>query len=268
MSAPTTPPKPRRRQLPSRLLKVAVVIGIAVLVWGVITWLVVDPRPIGSRRARAMVEIDQLHTAVTAFRVKMNVMHLPAGFRLKAAYDPAEPVDPNLVYLRQVFPQLDFDDNGLPPGTDDTLDPNQTLVIFLTGGKYTNYQGFSRDKQHPFRPAADAAEVRIGPFLDVSPNRLDGDGRYLDPWGTPYAYFAYDPALNAYPDRDGFGVRPYRLNGKAMNPKGWQIVSAGPDGKFGPGGDWTPGEGPWAAGGPGADDLSNFNSGPLSRREQ
>jgi hypothetical protein len=212
---------------------------------------------------RARVETAQIANAISAFKAKMNVGHVPAGFRLKAAHDPA---DPEAVYLRQVFPQLDLADNGLPPGTDDRLDPNQALVFFLTGGRYTNYQGFSRDKQHPLRPPADAPGARVGPFLDVTADRLDAAGRYLDPWGTPYAYLAYDPASNDYPDRDCFGVRAYRVNGKAMNPKGFQIISAGPDRRFGPGGDWTPGEGPWAAGGPGADDLANFNLGPLGRR--
>lgn len=264
MSAPAAPPKPRCR--PLRWLA-AVGFTIALGSVGFVT-VAYHRGCVLVRETGCRAEIGEIGHAVTVFKAKMNVGHIPAGFRLKAAYDPNGPPDPELVYLRQAFPQLEFADNGLPPGTDDQLDPNQALVFFLTGGRYTNYQGFSRDKQHPFRPPGGAAENRIGPFLDVSPRRLDGDGHTLDPWGTPYAYLAFDPALSAYPDRDCFGVRPYRLNGRTPNPKGFQIVSAGPDGRFGPGGDWTPGDGPWAADGPGADDLANFNQGPLEQRRE
>ncbi|MBX9580842.1 MAG: hypothetical protein K2X87_11090 [Gemmataceae bacterium] len=255
----SAPPDRHRPHPLGRLVEVGLVFGAVALPWAVIAWFT-DIRTGSPPPARS--EMAQLADAVAAFKAKMNVGHIPAGFRLKAAYDPA---DPEAAYLRNVFPQLDLADTGLPPGTDDHLDPNQALVFFLTGGKYTDYKGFSTDRRRPFRPS-DGLDNRIGPFLDLLPRHLDAAGHLLDPWGTPYVYLAFDPTTNGYPDRHCFGVRPYRVNGKAMNPRGFQLISAGPDGRFGPGGDWAPGEGPWAADGPGADDIGNFNSGPLGRR--
>ena len=56
--------------------------------------------------------------------------------------------------------------------------------------------------------------------------------------------------------------------------KGFQIISAGKDGKFGAfpnaptdstfPGFWKPGSGDWHPSGSGADDISSFNAGPLS----
>lgn len=265
MSSPTAPPK-RRRWTPRGVVNAGLVTGAVALPWAALAWWTVDfriwPPP---RHPPPVSEMAQVGNAISAFKAKMNANNIPAGFRLRAAYDP-DPADPDLAYLRQVFPQVDPKDTGLPPGTDDPLDPNQALVFFLTGGKYTNYEGFSTDRRHPFRPPGGAAENRIGPFLEVSSRNLDATGHLLDPWGTPYVFLAFDPAISGYPDRDCFGVRPYRVGDKTMNPKGFQLLSAGPDRVFGPGGEWTPGDGPWSADGPGADDRSNFNGGPLGER--
>ena len=60
-----------------------------------------------------------------------------------------------------------------------------------------------------------------------------------------------------------------------LEDRGFQVISAGGNGVFGPGDNWTPSvvapdgsltpaAGEWASGGSGADDLSNFNNGTLS----
>ena len=262
MSVPPAPPKSRRRRRPQLLVWV-VALMLGLLVWQTVALVRRYPYEPG-KQVRAYVEIRQLGNAVGTFKAKMNVNHLPAGFRLKAAYDPA---DPEAAYLRQLFPQIDLADTGLPPETDHVLDPNQALMFFLTGAPATKHEGFSTDQRRPFRGPVGWAEGRIGPFLDTDNVRPDAAGRLLDPWGTPYAYLAFDPTTDGYPDRDCLGVRPYRLNGQPLNKKSYQIISAGPDRRFGPGDNWNPGMGPWAADGPGADDLSNFNSGrPLGWR--
>jgi hypothetical protein len=48
-----------------------------------------------------------------------------------------------------------------------------------------------------------------------------------------------------------------------MNPNGYQIISAGRDSLFGPGGSWNPAAGYTTAGSPGLDDLANFSQTPL-----
>ena len=47
----------------------------------------------------------------------------------------------------------------------------------------------------------------------------------------------------------------------------FQIISAGPNKIFGPGGNWTPGTGPWAENQPGNDDISNWTQRKLGVAE-
>jgi hypothetical protein len=221
-------------------------------------------------------------------------------FMLKSTYAGTEP---EAIYLKQLFPQLPgctgagSGITGLPDGV--LLDANQTLVFFLTGGDLTGFQGFSTNRTAPFS-APVANENRIGPFLDFSASKYvtglsatgsAGKSSLVDPWGSPYAYFTFYPGRapvtqtvqNSYDPAESFSfngttVQAYSdASGKAFKPQSFQIISAGDNGKddhstagtfgFGPGGKlnvgWTPQQGQYAEGNAGADDLSNFNGGPL-----
>lgn len=215
------------------------------------------------------------------------------------------------MYLKQLFPQMNLADNGLrvggafvangvataPAGSVPLLelDPNQTLVFFLTGGPPTSFQGFSNNRALPFTPAASGNENRLGPFLDFpstryasgtdavallhASDRADttvlGAASLMDPWGSPYAYFAFSPGANGYMGTPfvfrGTTVSYYRdASGKAMNQKGFQLISAGENGPddappygFGSGGSWVSGTGEYADSGAGFDDVSNFHEGQL-----
>lgn len=265
-----------------------------------------------ARRVQAIADIAQISNAIAAFKAKKHpVSYIPSGgsgpkggFVLKSTYAANEQ---EAIYLKQVWPQLPgcngSGNTGLPNGVE--LDANQTLMFFLTGGTFTNYQGFSTNPTQPFAPST-GTDQRVGPFLDPSASRLDvGTGRYLDPWGVPYAYMAFEQPLNMY-RTTGFtvtapytpsasGVVPYYRvinpaqpdtlpNRRYINQKGFQIVSAGKNKLFGPGGPyWDPnnptlippfavvydqyGDDPTDTAnkrGWGGDDLSNFNAGPLS----
>ncbi|MBX9585552.1 MAG: prepilin-type N-terminal cleavage/methylation domain-containing protein [Gemmataceae bacterium] len=244
-----------------------------------------------ARKAQAATEIAQVADAVAAFKAKMNVGHIPAFrpgttdgslFRLKKMYVGDEP---EFAYLRQVFPQIDTADNGWTGG-DQTLAPNQVLLFFLTG---IDLQGFSTNRAKPFTPST-GSDNRVPPFLTLKTSNIR-NGFFVDPWDTPYAYFAFDPALNNYPVNTGTplavawpttttthpvdgtmiapnGVRAFRSGGKFLNARGFQIVSAGPDTTFGGGGDWAPGTGDYVSNGIGGDDLSNFNTGPLNQENK
>lgn len=236
------------------------------------------------------------------------------------------PIWPEIVYLRSLFPQMSLVDNGLrmpnnaglpkfvingvftptlPPGTDTVprqdMDPAQCLLFFLTGNVFTNFQGFSTNRLQPFT-ASTGADTRVGPFLeDVKGNKVffakdaadnpTEAGRFLDPWKTPYAYFAYDPALNSYPvnaaapanlawppagathptSNDPMapnGVLAYVSGSRHENQKGFQIISAGADEVFGGGGVWVAGQGDYVSNAVGGDDLSNFNQGPLNQQNK
>lgn len=213
---------------------------IVILIVGVLASLLLfglSAARTSARRAQAVTEIGQISAGITGgFKAKTGATHIPAfrveripngpqtgrlafmPFRLRARYwDPSDPARPagepttaefEAAYLRQVFPQINLNNTGvsvtvgtLPAGAvGQDLDPNQMLVTFLTGGLQTNFSGFSTNKAMPFsQPGGNA----IGPFLEIKPGKADAAGRYLDPWGVPYAYFAFDPSLTNYPHNNG-----------------------------------------------------------------
>jgi len=301
------------------LIELLVVIAIIAILAGFL--VVAIPRVVrSSKNAATSSEIAQIANAIGTYKSKMNVPYIPSCgggvdstgkiptglFRLRQQYAGNEP---ELVYLKQVFPQLPYlvgpvnpnDPRYDPLGTgilrDSDLDCNQTLVFFLTGGDQTNFQGFSTDRRHPFTtPGVGSTESRIGPFLTFPDNRYAAGSAVpwadksrpalLDRFGSPFAYFAFNPIVNTYlaPNTkgaytenqffmfNGTTVNPYVLNSKYLEPKGFQLISAGDNGKddqstpgtfgFGRGGvTWTPGGGEYAEGMAGADDLANFNGG-------
>lgn len=98
----------------------------------------------------------------------------------------------------------------------------------------------------------------------------DKAGCYLDPWGTPYVLLTGtaiadmpDPVTRSQAIMYRQGITAYTTGGNwffrtSTYATPYQIISAGPDGKFGPGGELTPGVGAWSAGQPGEDDIVSF----------
>jgi prepilin-type N-terminal cleavage/methylation domain-containing protein len=159
------------------------------------------------------------------------------------------------------------------------LEGDQCLVFFLRG---LNGTGFSADKTRPFASGGS----RIGPWFDFPVAKLQVVSHvnlfpatsfpsFLDAYdkGRPYLYFAsygktvgyHVPSPTDLGDCQSGGgtgttVTPYI---KSMNPAvfyepdSFQIISAGKDGIFNPGGLWAPG---MAQGG---DDFTNFSQGML-----
>lgn len=228
--------------------------------------------------------IGQIATGIGAFKSKMLVDFIPAGFTVYDDYtSKAALADTGAVasaaYLKQVFPQINLAATGLGSayGKDGTaLDGNQTLVLFLTGGPGMKYQGFATNRVAPFS-AATTGEQRLGPFYETTAKTVTTDGHLLDRWGTPYAYFAYaKKGVGTYSGStftwtteagkssvSAFTV-PSSSPTKYLEPNGFQIVSAGPDTLFGPGGAWEPRKGVYIEEQVGADDIANFATGTLS----
>jgi prepilin-type N-terminal cleavage/methylation domain-containing protein len=268
------------------LLVVIAIIGILMS----LTMVAVSKVRSSAKRTAATTEIAQIGNAVATFKAKFNGAYLPASITVEANYTDAGSDSNSLAYLKTIFPGMDPANTGAPAGTNDVLDSSQTLVFFLTGGKYTGYQGFSTNRSRPFQaPTGTAGEQRVGPFLDVAEAKIKDavtgvvDDRYRDPWGTPYQYYVHVPAMGVNTYAGGGvpngGFHPYHQNGKYLNAKSFQIVSAGENKAFGacpavpaspapPGAGWTPGTAPWAEGAAGGDDVSNFNSGPLVQQSQ
>ncbi len=175
---------------------------------------------------------------------------------------------------------IDWNGNGTIETGDLVLEGEQCLVFWLGGiPQYGNgtiqMTGFCTS--NAVNPAATGGtRTRIFEFQNARLKSVLGQGstgtatfpEYLDPWGArmpqPYAFFAsYKTEGNGLYQADcpSLGVLPYSLTTAApvayVNPGSFQIISAGRDGVFGPGGLWTPTSGlasPLAV----KDDQANF----------
>jgi len=208
----------------------------------------------------------------------------------------------SLLYLERMFPKLwkynlkpiDWNGNGIAGDKPVVLEGDQCLVFFLggipAGGHVPGCLGFSVSPKNPAFPGG----KRWGPFYEFTAERLvqiHGNRfySYLDGYQRkPYAYFSSYWKRNGYnryfsldrkSDCASLGVWPYAesLEGDSpryVNPAKVQIISAGADGKFGPGTDltarspftWTPETAdqiPEA----GEDDQGNFHSRFLGEPE-
>jgi prepilin-type N-terminal cleavage/methylation domain-containing protein len=197
-------------------------------------------------------------------------------------------------FLRKVWPRIWGNGNGVDWNQNGTIDANgvilegqQCLVFFLAGAKNAQgaFVGFSSDATNPMNTSA--AIKRKGPYYQFDMKRItyatpNGFPWYIDIYEkAPYAYFSSWTGENRY---DLYGnnavlghdcpsllspvtnlpIAPYVQSvGPPVvyyNPKTFQIICAGRDGLFGPGGLWAPAD---ISGTPLADDLSNFYSGRM-----
>jgi prepilin-type N-terminal cleavage/methylation domain-containing protein len=263
------------------LIELLVVIAIIAVLVGLTSAAVMKGRS-AVIRGQNTQQMSQITQAYTTFCGQENMGKTgflpPAPFRLQNAYNTN---DPEAGYLKQLFPNLSISATGLPgtPAAPVVLqDDNQVACFFLTGGAVTNYTGFSNNPQQPFIPGS-PGETRKGPFLQLTakmystnpPGKTaNGQAWLVDVYGTPYAIF-HGGKTGAYRTATGTAqsfsigtstVAPYTRAGKFENPTTLQIISAGPDRVFSPGGDWS------AITGAAQDDTSNFSPNVLSAGPQ
>lgn len=253
------------------LVELLVVMAIIAVLVGLTTAAVQQVRH-ASKRTQVQQEISQLSTAVESFKTDMGVDYMPCHFAVKATYDPNEP---SALYLKRLFPRVNLASTGWT-GDPIELTGNQCMVFFLGG---INLQGFSTGPQPFTQPAPGQGK---GPYFEFRASRMSTNPiypQYLDHYGIPYVYltaismmydvdaqnpgpkFLNDARENVIPFRE---PTPTGMPPKFINPHSFQIISAGKNKAFGPGGEWTPGMGPYAQETPGGDDLSNFSQRPLS----
>ncbi|WP_238537814.1 type II secretion system protein [Zavarzinella formosa] len=228
-------------------------------------------------------DISNLEAGIEAYKSTYNVDYLPSAFIISADYTaaPSTGTTPPITtaqktdsarYIRTVWGRVALGNTGFT-GNDIPADGNQCLVFFLSGPGRT---GFSSAP----RPFAQPSPGTMGKsFFEFQTTRIDAQGHFTDPWGTPYIYFSSKEGndynffglyyqTTANPAFDGAGgynnVSVYRESAaKFIRASSYQIISAGPDTTFGPGGIYVPGNLAYSSSGVGADDMSNFASGPL-----
>ncbi len=235
-----------------------------------------------AKETRASAEISELATALTDFKQRFGAFP-PSQLQL-----PPPAGSQSFQFLQKCFPYASV--SSISWGVTGVLTGDQVLVFCLGGiqagsDKQGICQGFSTNPQNPAQAGGD----RIRPMYDFQPNRLvrlKGNAfSYVDPFdlNMPYVYFASVKG-NDYPNisfsatnlnGQGSSVSPYYSSSAPVNyykPDGFQIISAGLDGQFGPGGYWISSQAEtwngYMQGQPGADDLSNFYSSKLGISNQ
>jgi prepilin-type N-terminal cleavage/methylation domain-containing protein len=174
------------------------------------------------------------------------------------------------------------------------LEGDQCLVFFLGGiqvlsqpGNVPTCIGFATDARNP--TSLSNAANNYAPLYEFPSTRLKTVTRnypapynqnpfvvFKDPFGAdvPYIYYSSYGTRNGYlPPDCASQVGPSSLQTMSpyyeatspirvyLNPNTFQIISAGPDGDFGPGGYWNPGLNPVDP--YTKDNQSNFNNGGL-----
>jgi general secretion pathway protein G len=190
---------------------------------------------------------------------------------------------------------IDWNGDGQPSGRV-VLEGHQCLVFFLGGiplrNPVPNCFGFASDPRNPANLGQ--ATGRKGPFFEFKserlglwPNTPGGNAGYYS-YGDvyclaspprfvgagngdqPYALFSSYGMRNMYNkygqnDNQSLGVTAYYISTtppQYHNPTSQQIISAGLDQRFGPGGQWIS-QNAAAIAPNGRDDMSNFNGGSM-----
>jgi len=216
-------------------------------------------------KTKAASDISNMAQACQQFKNKYG-FYPPSTFTF-----PAGPTHLSVAVFKDMFPRWTPTAVAPPTGFPPTITGSQCLVYFLGGPLGT---GWAVDAPVAPSPTATAKNT----FMDFPVARVV-NGAYLDPWKTPYAYFGsgtggiyptfqINPTNSPYYTAANFipapmpGIAPFFSGAKPVNPNGVQIISAGENMTFGPGGAWTPGAGAYSnAQAPGGDDMANFNGG-------
>lgn len=228
------------------LIELLVVIAIIGTLIGLLLPAVQAARQ-ASFRASASSDIAQLSQAVEQFKATYTAKYLPAGFYASNSYMNGTPQhDESRIYLKTIWRNTvgPLTGTAYPSTCPDIglLDGSRCLVFFLGGPGWLTGSP-ERGLAAGSNPFASGGERKI--FFDFPARRIS-NGRFLDPWGTPYFYFSskdgndyayfglfYTNTTGGYAAETSSIVTPLTdATGRYQNSHGFQIISLGKDKKF------------------------------------
>lgn len=269
------------------LIELLVVIGIIAVLVSLTTAAVMKLYGTGPR-AHTSIEIKELERALEKFKLKHG-MYPPSRIILcknlndyQVAYLPQYSATPalkarelelkkeSLAILSKIWPNLQFpvDWDGSGSFRAAELEGDQCLVFFLGGIPSISPVGcLGFSAATPSNPAILGGDrISYFPFQQARLFRRGSHNflSYKDPYQTDQPYLYFSSGIYGFDSRHAtLGVSPFIENNgpplKFFNHKSFQIVSAGENGLFGPGGAaWTP-TNSYGGNANGKDDHANFS---------
>ena len=254
----------------------------------------------------ARTEISQLESAIAAAKQNFgNVDNLPSIIKLHSRADSLMNDNTQIGINTRNFLTKAFGKAWipLPTQTSPTVVYSNTPYMYWMGPGYTGtypiilvgmealvywlggvrdgsgtFQGFSSNPAAPWDTTNARYKIK-GPFYEFDSVRVlitnpTTVPTFVNSWGGAYAYFSssdYAAFVGTpySPPTGGGPVSPLlRTPTTFYNPKTFQIISSGPDQAFGSGGAHTPGAGTYAISASGYDDLANFSSTQLGKKDE
>jgi len=285
------------------LVELMIVIAIVGILASLVTVGVMKGLEKGKQVA-ARTEISQIEAAIAAAKQSFgNVDNLPSAIKLystRAGFQTDQIGVDTLNFLTKAFGRAWLSQANCPwmgPNYTGTypvvLTGMEALVYWMGGIRDANgtFQGFS---SYPATPWDLTNTKRKGPFYEFELPRISNNTpatlpTYLTPWNGPYAYFSSADYVkfNKTVANGGYGfystsagnISPMLRNANTFyNPKTFQIISSGPDQLLGGGGYYSstsafgvvhnPGSGDYAPGAVGYDDLANFSTTQLGKKDE
>jgi hypothetical protein len=252
-----------------------------------------------SKMVAARIEISQLEAAVSAAKLDLgNLDALPsriclansvANFQSSTSLGAGDDIVLRLATWEIIKKAFGKTLTGTSNGTNYVFNwrgvGNTPTVLILEGmdayvfwlggipenGRFT---GFAADRTDPTASEA-LKSKRKGPYYDFDTTRINGSfasGKvgYNNSYGGPYAYISNSEYAFFTGSPLSGSLSPYRTSSATTassfyNAKTFQIISSGQDQSFGPGGYYQP---PLVIGSAGYDDLSNFSSTQLGKKDE
>ena len=290
--------KSRSRNSAFTLVELMIVIAIIGILASLATVGVMKALEKGKMVA-ARTEISQLEAAIAAAKQNFGgVDNLPSAIKLHSRADSLMLDNTQIAIDTKNFLTKAFGKAWIPTISSNTpymfwLGPSATypvtltgmeaLVFWLGGVRDANgtFQGFS---SYPSTPWDITNTKRKGPFYEFDAVRVLNNTpttvpTFVNSSNGSYAYFSSADYLNFSKTVANGGYGAYSTTGGSIspllrttnafyNPKTFQIISSGPDQAFGSGGAHTPGTGAYAISAPGYDDLSNFSTTQLGKKDE